>query len=1390
MWQDSKGFIWAGTADGLNRYDGYEFIIYRTNPDDHNSIGSNDISCIYENPNDSTLFIGTQNAGLFIYNRNDDEFVHIKSKEYQQGNKSVPKYITSIIANHEGKLLVATQNNGLFNFDPADSSLVKIELTDENQIGNILCLKNDNEGNLWIGTSNGLFHCNINDQQNEENPVKFEIVKEIPNNRITALSVDIKGYLWVGSANNGLFIFHPVSKTVINHKQKEGSSTLQSNQINDIVLDSDGMVCWIGTNRGLHKYDRKKNEFYVFQNIKNDPESISNNNIYCLLKDKSGILWIGTYAGGLNKLDHFRNRFPKYQNIQTNDGKLYQAKDIHNIHVDKKNQIWITTSQGLFEVSPLSINPSSSLIKNATLHLGNAFAAVTSVNNGILVNSHGKILKLDTLGRVSDFTEKIKKKTNVIINSFPTSFKDENDKLWLAIYNGLLAIDEKNDIYTFYVPKHPGGEQIPFAPSAIFSDHRGRLWIGTYNAQLFTLDVHSGVFNLVYEGHSSSNISFNKIFSICEPVQNHIWYGTDRGLIHLDTENGTTERYLDTDGLSNNFVYAVISDDEQKIWCSTNHGISCFDTNSRTFQNYTPEDGLQGYEYNEGAFFKDLDGKIYLGGLEGIDIFDPKEISTNPFIPQVVITGMEIQYKKVSPETHPKITDKQISELQELTLNYKQNAFSFEFTALSYSLPNRNQYQYALTSNGDKDLWINSGNRRRATYTNVPPGSYTFKVKASNSDGIWNTNPTSIDITIKPPYWQRWWFRIFLFTTLAGLTYLLIYLRIRDIHKQKKRFKKLVKLKTKALQEQTKKVESQNNELKVINKDISDKNQQLKEQHLQILEQRDSLLKMAEKVERISQARIQFFTGISHELRTPLTLVVSPLKNLIENISITTEGELKRKLTNIYINASKLLLIVNQLLDFRKAETEYMEMRVSKFNLVTFIHKTSMLFNELAKQKNIMFQFSSQAENIEIWADTDKLEKIIYNILSNAFKFTNKKGNIVVRISRSKANTEAVITITDNGVGISEKELPHIFERFYQQKETETFQNSGSGLGLALVAKYIELHKGNIEVTSSLGSGSKFVLTLPIGNKHFDDKVIFNDRDQNAEQIELLSATIGDYIPVIDLNSEKEKDIAKNTLLIIEDDYNLRSYLKEILSSKYVIEDAENAANGLKLAESKNPSVVICDVMLPDSSGYEVCKTLKSSFNTSHLPVIILTSLADKENQLNSLEAGADDFITKPFDLKHLLLSVENLIAGRKRLQKKYSLIDPDNLNKVVTNTKDQIFLQEAIKSIEKNLNNTSFNVESFCEEMQLSQPQCYRKIKAITGFNISEFIRNTRLKKASKLLLSGEYKINEIAYETGFNDPNYFTRCFTRLFGLTPSDYLKSEGGKDMDTNSKNLDE
>jgi len=729
------------------------------------------------------------------------------------------------------------------------------------------------------------------------------------------------------------------------------------------------------------------------------------------------------------------------------------------------------------------------------------------------------------------------------------------------------------------------------------------------------------------------------------------------------------------------------------------------------------------------------------------------------------------------------LLSRKITETKEITLKYNQAIFTFEFAALNYIHPNKNQYKYKLEGY-DKD-WINEGNQRTASYTNIPPGEYTFMVMGSNNSGIWNEVPATIRIMILPPFWKSWWFKSLSAIVLILFIYMIIRLRVNEEKKKNEWLQKQIDEKTTDLTIKNKQIEEHNLELIRINDEIKkrnlkieEKNQELNLQNEQIVKQRDSLIELSQKLEEANHAKVNFFTNVSHELRTPLTLIIGPLKEMLIDFESTSKDEIFRKFKIIYANASKLLSLINQLLDFREVELSQSRLELSRNDLVKFIRDINFLFYDLAMRMKISFVFNSAFPALEVCFDQEKMEKVITNLISNAFKFTPEGGKISIEINSTNSGEgprKVIIRVTDTGIGIPEENLGLIFENFYHTSLPGA--GVGNGIGLALVRKYTELHGGNVTVNSKPGEGTSFTVSFPLVNDCSPADDTGGMMKKNYTYSETISASLNNYLPKLIKEVKSGQDLLMTRLVLIDDDESFRNYLTDLLSEHHLVYSATNYSEGMEIILSKHPDLIITDVNLPDKSGFDLCMAVKENNTTCHIPVILLTSLNDIQHQISGLKSGADSYIIKPFDLQLLNHNIDNLIGMRKRIQAKYYFgSGSKHLNNEIRSD-EKLFIDKVINEIEKNIHDSEFDVEKLCKAIGLSQPQTYRKIKSITDLSISEFIRNTRLKKAARMFAESNLTVSEVAYQVGFNDPNYFTKCFTRLFGQTPTEYIRLRG-------------
>ena len=1256
--QDYKGFIWFGSADGLNKYDAYTFTIYRNNPADGRTLCGNDISCIYEDPQDSTLWIGTQADGINRYVRHNDTFERFRKGEAG----SLPSNeISAILREPGGKLWIATRDNGVCYFNPTDSTFTQPAFAKEKMLKNITTLAFDQRGELWIGTSQGLFVVAPTKKNDftKATPKQINLASLQPAH-ITATLFDRRGNLWIATLRNGLLRYQPDSKHTIEYNQgKQSSQGMPANTIYCLAQQKNGEI-WIGTDQGLYQYNLTSNSFSVLVNDPSDNGSLNDDAIFSMAEDRSGILWLGTYFGGINKLDPDESRFNRYSNFHKLFGLNKAANNVKSITKDN-NTIWICTNKGLMAFDEHTINDKEAGANAAKVffkEIDQHLVFCDSKNNLYLSNEKGIFTRRIGTQEFKPFHPDLAPGTQ-LFRSLTHAFEDSDRAIWFLSALGIYKYTPQNNLLELV---HPIGELLLTGNDSFMTGMEstdGKLWLGTVNGKLFEYNKNTNQIEEIKPANLGTETKpYNRIFSICEQVQGIIWYGTNNGLYRYSVADNTVKSYMDADGLANNVVYATLTDKRKRIWCSTNYGISVFNPEGQTFTNYTWEDGLQSNEFNQSAYHKSNEGTIYMGGIEGFNIIEPEKITPNEFIPPVVFTALAVYHEPVTPFSHPKITNRHIAETNALTLTHKQAIVTIEFAALNFIHANKNQYRYKL--DGYDTEWVNSGTNRKATYTNISPGEYTFMVQGSNNNGIWNNEATIMKITILPPFWLTWWFKTLFVLLLASGTSLMFSLRIRTIKRKAALLKQLVLEKTADLSEKNNQIEAQNQELIRINEQINlhnhkieEKNQQLNQQNEQIAQQRDNLIQLSNELNEANQAKINFFTNISHEFRTPLTLIIGPLKELLNNIETTSQAELQRKFKIVYGNASKLLMLVNQLLDFRKADTNNQALQYSKLDIVDFARQTAFLFNDMAKRKKIDFKFTATFAKLEICFDQDKMEKILFNLLSNAFKFTPANGEIILKLDLDKSGNpqNLCLSVTDTGLGIAKDEQEAIFEPFFQSNKQDKQQEAGSGIGLALVKKYTELHHGTIRVSSRPGSGCTFMVQIPVVETCDHLSTSSSTRPPHStDEKELIFASMEDYSPMMlkELKTDKEYHLPK--ILLVEDDSDLRAYLREILSPSYRILEADSATPALELVEKHNPDLVLSDVMLPDSNGFELCKKIKDDLQTSHIPVVLLTALSDLSNELDGIKSGADAYLSKPFDLQHLLATLENIIVQRRKL--------------------------------------------------------------------------------------------------------------------------------------------
>ena len=1343
--QDKEGFIWIGTGDGLNRFDGYTFKVYRKSTNDTLSLRSNIISCLYTDSN-GNLWVGTYRGGLSCYNKDKDNFTSCTSLT---GND-----IQTIAEDKYHRLWIGT-SLGLYMFEPKKNHLVHYAANLENPLdpktvanNNIDKIVVDDE-TLWIAYAAGILSALNTTSMKYKHYKLFDVSShETADFSVNCLVLD-ESNIWISTWSKGIWIFDKTSGKCRPYE-------VEKNQyINFILKDNKNRLWYSPESKGLVLVDGEKRINYQVDDF--DRNSISSNLLSNIFQDRQGNLWITSKLGDLNYVIP-DNPFHNWYKDPSSKYEL-NSNLINSVIEDSRNRIWVGYEEGGIDIlDAKNIHPKIHIKGDKSSGLGDGpVMDIYESKNGIIwIGKYLNGLKKynETTRSFTSYQHKENDQGSIAGNDIRNISEDSKGNLWIAIHGG--GVDKFNP-HTEKFTHHRHDDAKPL--TSILSDwtftslcdKQDNIWVGTVSGVSVISEKSELVKQYTISGKDGFSLSNDLIQKIFVDSKNYVWIGTVDGLNKLDPATGIIKKYFEKDGLPVNFIIDILEDDHYNLWISTTKGLSRFSPETEIFKNFSVQDGLATDEFNKFASFKNKKGEMYFGGRDGLTRFHPDSIKLNKFKPPVYITDFKLFNQTIQPKkdsiSKGFFLPKQIIYCKEITLDHDQNVITLEFAALNFLNLEKNQYKYKLE--GFDDDWTLAGYKRDVTYTNLDPGEYNFKVIASNNDGIWNTEGASLKIIVQPPFWRTYWAYAFYFM----ISILLLYL-----------FRKFT-----------------------LHEAAIKRKLELEELQIQKLHEMD-LLKM------------QFFANVSHEFRTPLTLIVGPIEKLLHEAK---DGLQQIQLKLIHRNASRLLRLINQLMDFRKIEEARLELNLTKNDIVLFIKEIADTFNQDAKQRNINFNYISSHPSYEIWFDADKLDKIIYNLLTNAFKYIHDNGRITIslnlndssEISRSLSSEAGLIqnvnlkdngnhspenktfkiTVKDSGIGIPKEAQSKIFDRFYQVKNTLTSQ--GTGIGLSLTYELVKLHQGNITVESEPNMGTEFIVALPLWlNENelpklsavYEKTKINNNGDGKEILIEEANGQIYSPAEGTKINNKLQK------VLIIEDNADMRLFVKNEFMESYNVFEAHNGLVGLQKSFEEIPDAIICDVMMPGMDGYEVCRTLKNDERTSHIPIVMLTAKSSEQHTIEGFESGADDYVAKPFSSALLKIRIKNLIESRSLLRKKFVKEPFAAFSKISPSKTDEKLLEKAYSIVERNLNNPGFDVNDFAFEIGMSRTQLYRKINAISGQSVKEFIRIIRLKKAAELLLSDDNNISEVAYATGFNSLSYFTTSFTEYFGMNPSKYIE----------------
>ena len=1324
LYQDNSGYLWLGTINGLYRYNGYGIEKYQYDVFDENSLPNNNINSIVED-NYGNLWLGSESY-LIYYDRANNIF---KGFYKDRTSKILGK-------SSDGTVWSFTQKIGLIKITPK-KELEKSKLNTEfnyqqkNNIFNSRIQVNqylqDNYTRNWFATSKGLIVLDhkLNNRTTNFKKNTIAIHKSDSNNFLVATKKSIyclkynkKNYKIKVVSNYPIDVFKNGKKNEI--------------IINTLTVDTNGSTLWIGTNLGLIKGVKESNK-YVFTKV-NEKKNL-NNQINTTLIDSFDNLWIGSQRG-VSKLAGKSSLFKNYKlggDLTNTFSSLLLSENKNQLLVAFKNN-------GVFRYNIKTKTTERFLTGNKEIY----FIKHTNNNEELFIGYGNTLIQTQnySINKLQPKVKTIKKFTKSVLDII--HFND-ND-IWAGLWGkGIDIIKTKEPLSNF--EKKVIASLSRTNVYVMHLDKNDNIWIGTRGNGLFKINRKNK--QIQHLEPKKNGLCSNAILSIAESSNGNIWIGTrGGGLNHYNITNDVITTYNIKDGLLSNTISGIREDANGNLWISTDSGISFLDAKTKRFKSFGIDNGIEEnqFSFNTQSIFEN---SVFFGTIGGFYEINTAKFNVNNNVPNTVITEFSIfgnSHDNKAIQEKNQLLKEQIRKNKHITLNYNENNLVVKFSSLDFTAPGKNKYAYKLV--GVNDFWVNTdGSNRSANYNNLPNGDYIFKVKSSNSDGVWNHKPISLSFSIAPPFWKSNT-ALFIYTILILLAIYAAFLLVRKWYRLK-----------------------QNLVAETVSR---------------------------QKDNEYHRMRMVFFTDISHELRTPLTLIRGTVEKAINDTNFTLNAHSINRIQNNIIRMNKL---INQIMDIRRHDSGKFKLRISKNNIEENLTKIKNDFNDLARVNHIDYKLKSKINHSEAFYDVQILEKILFNLLSNAFKYTPEKGKIVIKakILKSKAIPKHIVKslkkgnylkcqVTDTGIGISEKDLPYIFNRFYQATKVITNQIPGTGIGMELVAKLTKLHNGYIEVDSKKHEFTKFTFYLPVDKNHYSDDnlitTLANNVDENSNKFDSI------YKNPTYLFNESENTTSnkgKPKVLLVEDNKEILNFLEQGLQNDFYILKATNGKEGYDAAVNENPELILSDILMPEEDGVSMLKRIKENKDLAHIPIYILSANGFDETKLECIKLGADDFIDKPFSLEFVRWKIKNNLQKGNDLKERYSRIVSINPSEVTIETPNDKFIRKLVKIIENSLDDNLLSVEYLASEVGVSRASLYRKLQKIANISPVEFIKQIRLKRATQLLKKDSLYVSEIAHMTGFNNLKYFSKCFKKEYGVTPTDYKKNlvEKNKNSDVNS-----